>query len=119
MRYFEAECVKVAGCAFCKTETEIHDGGAPICVACLALLHVLREDFQAAKERSREATAALDTIAGQIPSASTKTGGAEQIQKALRAVTDARMEMLRAYHRLHDFLNAGIVPEDLGQGRGS
>ena len=116
----------MAGCAFCKTETEIHDGGVPICVTCLGtrrgehpLIHVLREDFQAAKERNREATAAFDTIAAQIPSALTKTGGAEQIHKALRAVTIARMEMLRAYHRLHDFLNAGIVPEDLRQGSGA
>jgi hypothetical protein len=29
------------------------------------------------------------------------------------------MEMLRAHHRLSDFLNAGIVPEDLKQGGGS
>ena len=55
----------MAGCAFCKSETEFYDGGVPICVRCSdargskrkpptsehQLLNVLREDLQSAKER--------------------------------------------------------------------
>ena len=64
----------MAGCAFCKSETEFYDGGVPICVNCSdaraskrkpptsehQLLNVLREDLQSAKERARAATAAFD-----------------------------------------------------------
>ena len=123
----------MAGCAFCKSETEFYDGGVPICVRCSdargskrkpptsehQLLNVLREDLQSAKERDRAATAAFDAVTSEIPSALPQPGGTQRIHNASREVTIARMETLRAHHRLSDFLNAGIVPEDLKQGRGS
>lgn len=70
----------MAGCAFCKSETEFYDGGVPICVRCSdargskrkpptsehQLLNVLREDLQSAKERARAATAAFDAVARSL-----------------------------------------------------
>lgn len=80
------------------------------------VLNVLREDLQAAKERSREATAAFDAVTSEtLP----HPGGAQRIHSASREATIARIEMLKAHHRLNDYLNAGIVPEDLKQGSGS
>ena len=120
----------MAGCAFCRSETEFYDGGVPICVNCSdareskrkpptsehQLLNVLRADLQLAKERAKAATAAFDAVTSEIPSALPKSNGTQRIHNASREATVARMEMLRAHHRLSDFLNAGIVPEDLKQG---
>ena len=113
--------------AFCKSEAEFYDGGVPICVRCSdargsqrkpptsehQVLSVLQEDLQSAKERARAATAAFDAVTSEIPSALPQPGAAQRIHNASREVTITRMEMLRAHHRLSDFLKAGIVPEDL------
>jgi hypothetical protein len=123
----------MAGCAFCKSEAEFYEGGVPICVRCSdaraskrkpptsehQVLNALREDLHSAKERASAATAAFDAVTSEIPSALPQPGGTQRIHQASREVTIARMEMLRAHHRLSDFLNAGIVPEDLKHGRGS
>ena len=123
----------MASCAFCKGETELYDGDVSICVRCTdarrskrkpptsehQVLNALREDLQSAKERARAATAAFDAVTSEIPSALPQPGGTQRIHNASREVTIARMEMLRAHHRLSDFLNTGIVPEDLKQGSGS
>jgi hypothetical protein len=79
---------------------------------------VLREELQSAKERDTAATVTFDALTREISSASAKIG-AQRIRIASRQATIARMEMLRAHHRLSDFLNAGIVPEDLVQSSGS
>ena len=117
-------------CIFCKSETELHDSGTPLCVRCSdvgaskrkpptsehQVLNVLREDLQSAKERVTAANEAFEAITSEIPSALPRLGATQRIHKASREVTVARMEMLRAHHRLSDFLNAGIVPEDLKLG---
>jgi len=77
------------------------------------VLNVLREDLQSTKERVTAATAAFDAVTSEISSALLRPGGTQRIHSASREVTVARMAMLRAHHRLSDFLNAGIVPEDL------
>ena len=80
------------------------------------VLNVLREDLQSAKERASAATAAFDAVTSEtLP----HPGRTKRIHNASREVTIARMEMLRAHHRLSDFMNARIVPEDLNQGSGS
>ena len=116
----------MATCIFCKSATEFDDGGVPICVRCSddgakrkpptsedQVLNTLRADLQLAKERASAATTAFDAITSEIPSALPQPGGTQRIHSASREVTVARMEMLRAHHRLNDFLNAGVVPEDL------
>ena len=117
----------MAACTFCKTEIELHDRGVPICVKCSEargnkrkpptsehrVLNILQQDLQAATERSKAATAAFDAVTNDVRSEIPHPDGTKRIHKASREATIARMEMLRAHHRLSDFLNAGIVPEDM------
>jgi len=117
----------MARCIFCKSVTEFDDGGVPICVRCSdvaatkrkpptsehQVLDTLHEDLQSAKERVTATHEAFEAITSEIPSAVSPPDATQRIHKASREVTIARMEMLRAHHRLSDFLNAGIVPEDL------
>ncbi len=117
----------MARCIFCKSEKELYNGGVPICVRCSdagaskrkpptaedQVLNVLREDLQSAKERVTAANEAFETISSEIPSALPRLDATQRIHKASREMTVARMEMLRAHHRLSDFLHAGTVPEDL------
>jgi hypothetical protein len=123
----------MAECVFCKSDTELYDGDVPVCVKCseardskrkpptseYRVLNALRKDFQSAEERAKAATAAFDAVTSEIPSGINCPDGMQRIHNASREATIARMEMLRAHHRLSDFLNAGIVPEDLKQGSGS
>jgi hypothetical protein len=123
----------MAACIFCKSEKELCDGSVPMCVRCSdagaskrkpptsedQFLNVLNRDFKAATERSKAATAAFDEATSEIPGALPHPNGTQRIHDASRQVTIARMEMLRAHHRLSDFLNAGVVPDDLKQGSGS
>jgi hypothetical protein len=117
----------MAACTFCKAETELYDSGVPVCVKCSEaqankrkppnsehrVLTILQQDLQAATERSKAATAAFDAVANGVPSGIPHPDGTQRIHNASREVTIARMEMLRAHHRLNDFLNAGVVPDDL------
>jgi|SRR5579872_680520 len=112
----------MAACTFCKAETELRDSGMPVCVKCSEaqnsklthrVLNILQQDLEAATKRSKAATAAFDAITSDVPSGIPHPDGMQRIHNASREVTVARMEMLRAHHRLNDFLNAGIVPEDL------
>lgn len=50
------------------------------------------------------------------PSENQHLDGKRHIHNAARQLTAARMEMMRAHNRLNDFLNAGIVPDDLKRG---
>src|SRR5579859_7447552 len=119
----------MAECTFCKAETQLYDGGVPVCLKCSdgkrkpptsehQILNVLRQDLQVATVRASAATAAFEAVTSEIPSGLPHPDGTQRIHNASREVTIARMEMLRAHHRLNDFLNAGVVPEDLKQGRG-
>lgn len=117
----------MAVCTFCRAETELYESGVPVCVKCSdardskrkpptsehEVLNVLKQDLQAAAERSKAATAAFDAVMNEIPSGIPHPDGTRRIHNASREVTVARMEMLRAHHRLNDFLNAGVVPDDL------
>ena len=112
-------------CDFCKAEAELIEGIVPICLQCwetqeskrktsqYRVLSVLQYDLKRATERSKAATAAFEAITSDIPSGIPHPDGMLRIHGASREATVARMEMLRAHHRLNDFLNVGIVPEDL------
>ena len=117
----------MAVCTFCKTETELYINGLPVCVKCSEargdkrkpptsehrIFSILQQDLSAATERFKAATAAFDAVTREIPSGVPQPDGTQRIHNASRKATIARMEMLRAHHRLNDFLNAGVVPEDL------
>jgi hypothetical protein len=117
----------MATCTFCKAETELYDGGVPVCIKCSEareakskppasehqILNVLNQDLQAATERAKEATAALDAVTREIPSALPYPDGTQRIHNIARELSLARVELMRAHNRLNDFLARGIVPEDL------
>ena len=90
---------------FCKAETELYDGGLPICVNCSdarenrrklptsehRVLGILQEDLHAARERAR---------------------AAQRIHNESREVSLAPIDLIRAPSRLSDYIGCGIVPED-------
>jgi hypothetical protein len=67
-------------------------------------------------EASRLATSAymeLHAITSDIPSGLPSTDGTQRIYNAANALKAARKEAMTAHNRLEDYLNHGIVPEDL------
>ena len=119
----------MAECAFCKAETELYDGGSPICVHCSnarenrrkpptsehRVLGILQEDLHAATERSRAASASFDAVTRDVPSKIPQPDGTQRIHNASREVSLARVDLIRAHSRLSDYIGRGIVPEDLKQ----
>jgi hypothetical protein len=73
----------------------------------------LSEDLDEAIARHNDARTEFEANTGQIPSGFPHSDGVQRIKNASRAYTVAKIEMLRAHNRLNDFLNVGIVPEDL------
>jgi hypothetical protein len=108
-------------CAFCQAEdTALYDNGAPICLKCadssperrksrIALYWKLHE----AIKRAEAATEAFSAITSRIPSGIPHPDGVQRIRSASHELTAARNEMMEAHHRLNEFLESGIVPEDL------
>lgn len=110
----------MARCAYCEAETEHYDGSTPICVQCVETSLEKRvaraklfQDLHEATKRTDAATEAFAQVTGNIPGGTPHPDGVQRIHNASREMTAARMDMLKAHHRLNDFLNTGIVPEDL------
>ncbi len=114
----------MARCAYCQTETELYAGAIPICVQCADLSPDRRaarvklvHDLHEATMRADAATAVWTEITGNIPSGLPHPDGVQRIQNASREMETARTEMMRAHNRLNDFIEHGVVPEDLKQQR--
>ncbi len=115
----------MAECAFCKVETELYDGGTPICPACAdaregrlkgtqqQVQSTLHSELQAAAERAKAATASFDAATREIPSGLPEPDGTQRIDNASREVSLARVYLMRAHNRLNDYLGRGVVPGDL------
>ena len=110
----------MARCAYCEAETELYDGGISICLACSAkqaqaqdIHSVLYQEVLAATERVNSATEEFSSTMGSIPSGLQHPDGTQRIRNTSNNLKVARQEMMRAYSRFNDFLNRGIVPEDL------
>jgi len=113
-------------CAVCKVEeTAICDSGVPICLKCLdartkgrppatepQIRNALLHDILQATALNNEATKEFDSVIGQFPSG-LAPDGAQRIRNASANLSIARKEMMRAHTRLNDFIERGIVPEDL------
>jgi hypothetical protein len=65
--------------------------------------------------RAEAATTAFAAISGDIPSGMPHPDGVQRIHSAAREMDAARKEMMTAHARLNDFIERGIVPEDLNQ----
>ena len=113
-------------CVHCKAEkTELYENGSPICLECAELRKFRPKKysrdvqdtlFQALAEATRSAHAALqkfDTVTSDVPSHIPHPDGVQRILAASQELTHARNEMMKAHHRLNDFIEHGIVPDDL------
>jgi hypothetical protein len=114
----------MARCAYCQTETELYAGAIPICIPCADLSPDRRaaraklvQDLHEATLRADAATEAFTAIAGDIPSGMPQPDGIQRIQNASREMDAARKAMMTAHTRLNDFIEGGIMPEDLKEGR--
>jgi hypothetical protein len=114
-----------AQCIFCKAETELYNGGVPICPDCsdartkskapeirTALVNRIVE----ATARVSAANSAFSTVMNQIPTGFPHPDGAQRIHNVSRELDAARKEMMEAHARLNDFIERGVVPEDLKRG---
>jgi|SRR3954468_11105816 hypothetical protein len=109
-------------CAHCKAETGLHVDGVPVCVRCADkspkrrdLKATLLLDLKNAILRAVEAnTAFLSTINDVLPGAD----GTQQVHNASHQLTTARDQMMNAHRRLNDYVEHGIVPDDLKRGNG-
>ena len=77
---------------------------------------ILFRDLDEAIQRSDNANDAFTTLLSNIPSGDPQPDGTQRIRNASGELTAAREAMMRAHNRLTDFLNNGIVPDDLKKG---
>lgn len=110
----------MAECTYCKTQTELYENGLPICVPCADLSPERRAiraklflDLSAAIKHADDASDAFMAITTGIPSGASQPGGTQQIHNVSHALSEAREAMMKAHSRLSDFLEKGIVPDDL------
>jgi hypothetical protein len=122
----------MAECAFCRAETELYNGGSPICVTCAnarenkrkppasapPVLDVLQSDLQAAIERAKTAMQAFDAVTREIPSGMPQPDGTRRVQNASREVSLARVALMMAHNRINEYLSRGIAPDNLKQSGG-
>ncbi|MEO8051404.1 MAG: hypothetical protein ABI833_13385 [Acidobacteriota bacterium] len=66
-----------------------------------------------ATARVSSANELFSTIINHFPSGVPHPDGSLRVKKAASDVSAARAEMLEAHKRLNDFIELGIVPEDL------
>ena len=116
----------MAACSRCGVETEFYDGGVPICVKCSdlweakrkpptsdqirrALVDQIAEATARVSEANRKFSQTMDRFSGGLP----HPDGVQRIQNASNELTVARKEMMTAHKRLTEYLECGIVPEDL------
>ena len=110
----------MARCAYCGTETQLYNCGTPICVPCAGLTAEKRaareklvRELHEATMRAEAATEAFTAVTSEIPSSIPHPDGVQRIHNVSREMAAAREGMMKAQTRLNDFVERGIVPEDL------
>jgi hypothetical protein len=116
----------MARCAYCKTETQLFDNEVPICLKCSEGINkpkpsaaaqeiraTLLKELQRATKRNSEAIREFEAVIDLFPSGLPQPDGVQRIKIASNALSIARKEMATAHNRLSDFLNRGIVPDEL------
>jgi hypothetical protein len=117
----------MAECTYCKSETKLYDNGVPICPKCLEARIIKRKPPQNtdqirtalvsqivnATARVSEANQKFSEAVGHFPSGLPHPDGVQRIKNASNELTSARKEMMTAHKRLNEFIEHGIVPEDL------
>ena len=117
----------MAECIYCTTETELYLAGKPICIGCAdarvkesaplagsqQVREILVREVFDSTARTHAASEQFNVIMGDIPSAIPSPDSSLLLRQASRDLSEARKDMLRAHSRLNDFLNRGVIPEDL------
>jgi len=117
----------MATCAYCNTEeTELYESNVPICLKCSEARTV--KPTSSASEREIHTTLLQDLLqatalndeanrefyqASKIPNELPQSDGVQRIHNASHKLDAARREMMKAHTRLNDYLERGIVPDDL------
>ena len=83
------------------------------------VLNLLIQDVVVAATLKNEACEAFNAAIDQFPSGLPYPDGAQCVKNTSALLSIARKKLRTAHDRLHDFLHAGIVPEDLRRGSGS
>jgi len=119
----------MAQCAYCQTETQLHYGDTPICVKCSEerevkrkppltqneIRRVLVDGIVKATARVSAANEGFSATMSQFPSGLPHPDGVQRIKNASHELSAARKEMMRAHQRLNEFIDTGVVPDDLKQ----
>lgn len=123
----EPWCFSMQLCAFCKTKnTALYENGVPICLECAdarttrespttdqRTRSVLLQDILELTARIDEASKEFDEIMRQFPSGLPHPDGVQRMKNISIKLSAARQELMTAHRRLHEYLDSGIVPEDL------
>jgi len=112
----------MAACAYCGIETQLHINDVPVCIHCAdltpekrAIRSKLFRQWSEAVLRADSANEAFRQVMTRIPSGIPHSDGTQRIKNVSRQLSEARKEMIAAHDRLNDFLERGIIPEDLKQ----
>ncbi len=110
----------MAKCTYCGMETPLHARDVPVCVPCADLTPERRtiraklfHEWGEAAKRTDSAYQAFIEVTTRIPSGMPHSDGMQRIKNVSRLLNIARTEMIAAHKRLNDFVERGIVPEDL------
>jgi len=99
-------------CVRCKAETELYENGVPICFGCSVRERSTQEVLETTANKG-EAFRRFEAIVLQSPGHLPHADGVQVIKNAANELSVARKQMARAYERLGNYLDRGIVPEDL------
>jgi hypothetical protein len=77
------------------------------------ILTVLIQEVIDATTEKNEASDAFEVVIGQFPSGLPHPDGSQRIANSSRHLSNARKKVMMAHTRLSQFLDRGIVPEDL------
>ena len=116
----------MAQCAYCKADTELHEGGMAICPNCSEartkrkppaaeeqIRRTLLQDVLELTARTEEASRDFEAVMGQIPSGLPHPDGTQKIKNASNKLFIARKELMKAHTRLDELFRSVGSPEDL------
>jgi hypothetical protein len=116
----------MAKCAYCKTETELHENGTPICLGCAGAKNggskkpsgdsqtqlQLIEEIRLATDRVNAAAESFTLILQDIPSKLPVPDSTARIVLASRELAAARSDLMRAHRKLNQYFGRGVVSND-------
>jgi hypothetical protein len=114
----------MAVCSRCGANTELHVSGLPVCLECsnpgerkpptsdqirTMLVTSIAKTTANVSKANQEFRDAISKFPGGLP----HPDGSQRIKNASNKLNLARNELMTAHKRLTDFMDRGIVPEDL------